>query len=137
MERKIPEPEDGKVRIKVQACGICHGDSVTKLGLFPDIKYPRVPGHEIAGVIDEVGNDVAEWKIGQRVGVGWVAGTVATVNHVGVEISLLVASRNYSTGTGISFDGGYSDYVITPTEALANYPDELSAVEVRRLCVPV
>ena len=69
---RFPEPEDGKVRIKVQACGICHGDSVTKLGLFPDIKYPRVPGHEIAGVIDEVGNDVAEWKIGQRVGVGWV-----------------------------------------------------------------
>ena len=74
VERKIPEPEDGKVRIKVQACGVCHGDSVTKLGLFPDIKYPRVPGHEIAGVIDEVGNDVVEWKIGQRVGVGWVAG---------------------------------------------------------------
>ena len=90
VERKIPEPEDGKVRIKVQACGICHGDSVTKLGLFPDIKYPRVPGHEIAGVIDEVGNDVAEWKIGQRVGVGWVAGSC-------VEISLLVASHKYIT----------------------------------------
>ena len=67
VEREIPEPGDRKVRIKIQACGICHGDSVTKLGIFPNLKYPKVPGHEIAGIIDEVGDNVAEWKIGQRV----------------------------------------------------------------------
>jgi D-arabinose 1-dehydrogenase-like Zn-dependent alcohol dehydrogenase len=129
VERKIPEPGDGKVRIKVQACGICHGDSVTKLGLFPDIKYPRVPGHEIAGVIDEVGNDVAEWKIGQRVGVGWVGGSCGYCESCrrGDFVTCRFTQVHYSTG--ISFDGGYSDYVITPTQALATIPDELSAVE--------
>jgi D-arabinose 1-dehydrogenase-like Zn-dependent alcohol dehydrogenase len=76
VERDIPEPGARKVRVKVQACGVCHGDSVTKEGLFPDIQYPRVPGHEIAGVIDAIGNDVTEWNVGQRVGVGWSAGQV-------------------------------------------------------------
>ena len=94
VERKIPEPGDGKVRIKVQACGICHGDSVTKLGLFPDIKYPRVPGHEIAGVIDAVGNDVAEWKIGQRVGVGWVGGSCGYCESCPSESCVLIPSRS-------------------------------------------
>jgi D-arabinose 1-dehydrogenase-like Zn-dependent alcohol dehydrogenase len=74
VERDIPEPGAGKVRIKVQACGICHGDSATKEGIFPGIQYPKVPGHEIAGVIDAIGNDVTEWKMGQRVGVGWHGG---------------------------------------------------------------
>jgi D-arabinose 1-dehydrogenase-like Zn-dependent alcohol dehydrogenase len=122
VERKIPEPEDGKVRIKVQACGICHDDSVTKLGLFPDIRYPRVPGHEIAGVIDEVGNDVAEWKIGQRVGVGWVAGSCGYCESCrrGDFVTCRFTQVQYSTG--ISFDGGYSDYVITPTEDLRLSP---------------
>jgi len=71
VERDIPKPGIGKARIKVQACGICHGDSATKEGIFPGIQYPKVPGHEIAGVIDAIGNDVTEWKMGQRVGVGW------------------------------------------------------------------
>jgi D-arabinose 1-dehydrogenase-like Zn-dependent alcohol dehydrogenase len=124
--RKIPEPGDGKVRIKIQACGICHGDSVTKLGLFPDIKYPRVPGHEIAGVIDEVGKNVDEWKIGQRVGVGWFAGNCGHCESC--RRGDFVTCR-FGQVPGISYDGGYSDYVITPTEALASIPDELSAVE--------
>ena len=74
VEQDTPEPSEGQVRIKVQACGICHGDSATKEGLFPGIKYPRVPGHEVAGVVDEVGKDVIEWKPGQRVAVGWYGG---------------------------------------------------------------
>jgi D-arabinose 1-dehydrogenase-like Zn-dependent alcohol dehydrogenase len=129
VERKTPELGDGKVRIKVQACGICHGDYITKLGLFPDIKYPRVPGHEIAGVIDEVGNGVADWKIGQRVGVGWVGGNCGYCElcRRGDFLFCRFAQAQYSTG--ISYDGGYSDYVITPVTALATIPDELSAVE--------
>jgi D-arabinose 1-dehydrogenase-like Zn-dependent alcohol dehydrogenase len=129
VEREIPEPRAAQVRIKVQACGICHGDSITKLGLFPNIKYPRVPGHEIAGVIDEVGNDVADWKVGQRVGVGWVAGSCGYCESCrrGDFVTCRFTQAQYSTG--ISFDGGYSDYVITPTEALAIIPNELSATE--------
>ena len=126
VERDIPEPGAGKVRIKVQACGICHGDSVTKEGLFPDIQYPRVPGHEIAGVIDGISNDVTGWKMGQRVGVGWSAG------HCGYCESCrrgdFVTCR-YGQVAGISYDGGYADYMIAPTEALASIPDELSATD--------
>jgi D-arabinose 1-dehydrogenase-like Zn-dependent alcohol dehydrogenase len=87
VERDIPKPGIGKVRIKVQACGICHGDSATKEGIFPGIQYPKVPGHEIAGVIDAIGNDVTEWNVGQRVG---LLGIVATVYHAGAVISLPV-----------------------------------------------
>jgi D-arabinose 1-dehydrogenase-like Zn-dependent alcohol dehydrogenase len=126
VEREIPEPGDRKVRIKIQACGICHGDSVTKDGIFPGIQYPRVPGHEIAGVIDAIGNDVTEWKVGQRVGIGWSAG------HCGHCESCrrgdFVTCR-YGQVAGISYDGGYGDYMIAPTEALASIPDELSTTE--------
>jgi len=119
VERDIPEPGAGKVRIKVQACGICHGDSVTKEGLFPDIQYPRVPGHEIAGVIDGIGNDVTGWKMDQRVGVGWSAG------HCGYCESCrrgdFVTCR-YGQVAGISYDGGYADYMIVPTEATEAAP---------------
>ena len=129
VERDIPEPGPMQVRIKVQACGICHSDSITKEGLFPGIQYPRVPGHEIAGIIDAVGKDVAhttEWKVGQRVAVGWHGG------HCGHCESCrrgdFVTCR-YAQVPGISYDGGYSDYVIVPSEALAIIPDELSATE--------
>jgi D-arabinose 1-dehydrogenase-like Zn-dependent alcohol dehydrogenase len=128
IERDIPEPGPMQVRIKVQACGICHSDSFTKEGLFPGIQYPRVPGHEIAGVIDVVGKDVTttEWKAGQRVAVGWHGG------HCGHCESCrrgdFVTCR-YAQVPGISYDGGYADYVIAPTEALAIIPDELSATD--------
>jgi D-arabinose 1-dehydrogenase-like Zn-dependent alcohol dehydrogenase len=126
VEREIPEPGDRKVRIKIQACGICHGDSVTKQGIFPGIRYPRVPGHEIAGLIDAVGNVVTEWKIGQRVGVGWHGG------HCGYCESCrqgdFLACR-YAQVPGITYDGGYADYMVAPTEALASIPDDLSATE--------
>ena len=126
VERDVPEPGVGKVRIKVQACGICHGDSATKDGLFPGIQYPRVPGHEIAGVIDAIGNDVTQWKVGQRIGVGWVAG------YCGYCESCRrgdFTTCRYGQVPGISFDGGYADYMIAPAEALASIPDELSATE--------
>jgi len=126
VERDIPEPGAGKVTIKVQACGICHGDSATKEGIFPGIQYPRVPGHEIAGLIDVVGKDVTEWKAGQRVGVGWVAG------YCGYCESCRrgdFATCRYGQVPGISFDGGYAEYMIAPTEGLASIPDQLSATE--------
>src|SRR5437868_3782451 len=126
VERDIPEPGAAQVRIKVQSCGICHSDSVTKEGLFPGIQYPRVPGHEIAGIIDEIGVGVTEWKRGQRVAVGWHGG------HCGHCESCRrgdFVTCQYAQVPGISYDGGYADYVITPTVALASIPDRLSATE--------
>lgn len=126
VERPIPEPGAGSVRIKVQACGICHSDVLTKEGLWPGITFPRVPGHEVIGMIDAVGKDVpARWKTGQRVGVGWHAW------HCGYCDS---CRRNdyfaCQTGiqiTGIAFDGGYADYMIAPATGLALVPSELPA----------
>src|SRR5713226_4373154 len=127
VERKIPEPLAGSVRIRVEACGICHSDSLTKEGLWPGIQFPRVPGHEIAGVIDAVGAGVAEWKPGQRVGVGWHGG------HCGHCDSCrrgdFVTCRIAAQVPGISYDGGYAEYMVAPAGALALIPDELSAVE--------
>jgi D-arabinose 1-dehydrogenase-like Zn-dependent alcohol dehydrogenase len=126
VERDTPEPGSRHVRIKVQACGVCHSDSFTKEGLFPGIQYPRVPGHEIAGIIDVVGKDVSEWKPGQRVAVGW---------HGGNDFQCDSCRRgDFVTCThlqvpGIAYDGGYADYVVVPTEALASIPAELSATE--------
>jgi D-arabinose 1-dehydrogenase-like Zn-dependent alcohol dehydrogenase len=126
VERDIPEPEDKQVRIKVQACGVCHSDSFTKEGLFPGIQYPRVPGHEIAGVIDKVGKDVSQWEPKQRVAVGWHGG------HCGHCESCRrgdFVTFKYAQVPGISYDGGYADYMIAPVEALALIPKQLSAIE--------
>src|SRR3979490_1894730 len=127
VEREIPVPRDGTVRIKVQACGICHSDSVTKEGAFPGLQFPRVPGHEIAGIIDAVGTRVPGWTAGQRVGVGWHGG------HCGYCDSCrrgdFVTCRIAPQIPGITYDGGYADYVIVPAEALALIPDGLSAVD--------
>jgi D-arabinose 1-dehydrogenase-like Zn-dependent alcohol dehydrogenase len=123
VDRDIPEPREGQVRIKVQACGVCHGDSATKEGLFPGIKYPRVPGHEVAGIVDEVGKDITEWKPGQRVAVGWYGG------HCGHCESCRrgdFVTCKYAEVTGISYDGGYADYMIAPIIALAEIPKDLS-----------
>jgi D-arabinose 1-dehydrogenase-like Zn-dependent alcohol dehydrogenase len=122
----LPEPGEGQVRIKVQACGICHGDSITKQGLFPGIQYPRVPGHEIAGTIDEIGKNVSNWRHGQRVAVGWHGG------HCGECVSCRrgdFVMCKFAQVPGISYDGGYSDYVIVPTVALAEIPKQLSYTE--------
>ena len=127
VERDLPEPRAGTVRIKVQACGICHSDSFTKEGTFPGIQYPRVPGHEVAGIIDAVGTGVPGWTAGQRVGVGWHGG------HCGYCDSCrrgdFVTCRTAGQVPGITYDGGYADYMVAPAEALALIPDELSAVE--------
>jgi D-arabinose 1-dehydrogenase-like Zn-dependent alcohol dehydrogenase len=126
VEREIPEPGPRQVRIKVQACGLCHSDALTKEGHWPGIKYPRVPGHEIAGVIDAVGSEVPQWKPGQRVGVGWLGGYCgycASCRH-----GSFVTCANQLI-SGISMDGGYQDYVSVPFEGLALIPDDLSPVE--------
>ena len=123
IERKIPEPGARQVRIKVQACGVCHSDVLTKEGLWPGIEYPRIPGHEVAGVIDEVGANVAEWKVGQRVGVGWHGGHDNTCREC-----RRGDFRNCRNGlvTGISYDGGYQQYMLAPVEALVAIPEGLS-----------
>jgi D-arabinose 1-dehydrogenase-like Zn-dependent alcohol dehydrogenase len=126
VELDMPEPGVGQVRIKVQACGICHSDAVTTLGLLLGIKYPRTPGHEVAGVIDKVGNSVTEWKIGQRVGVGWHGGHNDTCEHCRRGDFVYC---QFAQVPGISYDGGYADYMIAPAEAVASIPDELSATE--------
>jgi len=126
VEREIPQPGPRQVRVKVQACGLCHSDSFTKEGTWPGITYPRVPGHEIAGVIDAVGAEVPEWRSGGRVGVGWYCG------HCGYCESCrrgdFITCRNGRI-TGITQDGGYADYAVVPFEALARVPDVLTPVE--------
>jgi D-arabinose 1-dehydrogenase-like Zn-dependent alcohol dehydrogenase len=126
VEREVPNPEPGQVRIKVQACGVCHSDVVTKEGLLPGIAYPRVPGHEVVGVIDELGAGVTQWKKGQRVGVGWHGGQDNTCpscrrGDFGTCANLKVC--------GVSYDGGYREYMVAPVEALAAMPESLNAAE--------
>jgi len=126
IEREIPFPNAGEVRIKVQACGVCHSDQLTKEGLWPGIQYPRIPGHEVVGIIDEVGAGVSEWTIGQRAGVGWHGG------HDGTCISCRRGDfgncRNMKIA-GISYDGGYQQYMVAPVEALAAIPESLNDAE--------
>jgi D-arabinose 1-dehydrogenase-like Zn-dependent alcohol dehydrogenase len=126
VEREIPNPGAGEVRIKVQVCGICHSDVFTKEGQWPGIQYPRVPGHEVAGIIDELGDGVSEWQKGQRVGVGW---------HGGHDGTCLQCRRGDFRNCqnlkipGISYDGGYQQYMVAPVEALVAIPESLSDVE--------
>ena len=126
VEREIPEPDAGHVRIKVQACGVCHSDVLTKEGLWPGIQYPRIPGHEVAGVIDELGAGVSEWKKGQRVGVGWHGGQDNTCREC--RRGDFRNCRNLKI-PGISYDGGYQQYMVAPVEALVPMPESLSNTE--------
>jgi D-arabinose 1-dehydrogenase-like Zn-dependent alcohol dehydrogenase len=126
VEHEIPKPGVGHVRIKVQACGVCHSDVFTKEGQWPGIQYPRVPGHGVAGIIDELGDGVSEWKKGQRTGVGWHGGHDGTC----------LACRRGDFGNcrnlkvpGISYDGGYQEYKVAPVEALTAIPESLGDVE--------
>jgi D-arabinose 1-dehydrogenase-like Zn-dependent alcohol dehydrogenase len=126
VERDIPQPGPGQVRIKVQACGVCHSDMLVKVGAWPGVTYPRVPGHEIAGVIDEIGAGVATWKKGQRIGIGW---------HGGQDGTCLACRRGDFANcaalkiTGFHYDGGYAEYMVAPVEALAAMPESLDAAE--------
>src|SRR6201997_5147686 len=126
VEREIPKPGPGQVRIKVQACGVCHSDVFTKDGLWPGIQYPRVPGHEVAGVIDEVGDGVSAWKKGQRAGVGWHGGQDNTCREC--RRGDFRNCRNVKV-CGISYDGGYQQYMVAPVEALVAIPDGLNDTE--------
>ena len=126
VEREIPQPGPGQVRIKVQACGVCHSDVLTKEGLWPGIQYPRVPGHEVAGIVDEVGAGVTSWKAGQRVGVGWHGGHDNTCRECRRGDFRNCQNEKIS---GISYDGGYQQYMVAPIEALVPIPDSLSDVE--------
>jgi D-arabinose 1-dehydrogenase-like Zn-dependent alcohol dehydrogenase len=126
VEREIPQPGPGQVRIKVQACGVCHSDAFTKDGSWPGIQYPRVPGHEVAGVVDEVGAGVSGWTTGQRVGVGWHGGHDNTCREC--RRGDFRNCRNVQV-PGISYDGGYQEYMVAPREALVALPESLTDVE--------
>jgi alcohol dehydrogenase/propanol-preferring alcohol dehydrogenase len=126
VERDIPEPGAGQVRVKVEACGICHSDVLVKEGLWPGLQYPRVPGHEVAGHVDAVGGGVTNWKKGQRVGVGWHGGHDFVCEQCRRGDFAMCVNRKV---TGIDFDGGYAEYMIAPAAALAAIPDELPAEE--------
>ncbi|MFZ0038516.1 MAG: alcohol dehydrogenase [Candidatus Acidiferrales bacterium] len=126
VEREIPTPGPGEVRIRVQACGVCHSDVIVKEGGWPGLTYPRIPGHEVAGVIDEIGAGVTQWKKGQRVGVGWFGGQDGAClpcrrGDFGNCTSLKIC--------GISYDGGYQEYMVAPATAVAAMPESLDAAE--------
>jgi D-arabinose 1-dehydrogenase-like Zn-dependent alcohol dehydrogenase len=126
VEREIPKPGPGQVRIRVQACGVCHSDVLTKEGLWPGLQYPRVPGHEVAGVLDEVGAGVTAWTKGQRVGVGWHGGHDNTCREC--RRGDFRNCRNAQV-CGISYDGGYQQYMVAPVEALVAIPEGLKDTE--------
>jgi 2-desacetyl-2-hydroxyethyl bacteriochlorophyllide A dehydrogenase len=126
VERDVPAPPEGHVLVKVQACGICHSDSMTKEGHWPGLQYPRVPGHEIAGVIEEAGPRVEGWQVGQRVGVGWHGGHCGHCENCRHGDFVLC---KHALIPGISYDGGYAEYMVAPQEALARIPDDLSDVD--------
>ena len=127
VERELPKPGDGEIRIKVQACGICHSDSLTKEGHIPGIAYPRVPGHEVVGIVDSVGAGVAGWTPGQRAGVGWNGGYCGYCDSC--RRGDFFACQGATYITGVTSDGGYADYMVARAEAVARVPDELSPVE--------
>jgi D-arabinose 1-dehydrogenase-like Zn-dependent alcohol dehydrogenase len=126
VEREIPQPGPGQVRIRVSACGVCRSDEITKNGIYPGISYPRVPGHEVAGAIDEVGAGVTGWITGERVGVGWHGG------HDGTCLACRRGDFINCTDAqvcGISYDGGYQEFMVAPVEALAHMPESLDPAE--------
>lgn len=126
VDRPIPEPGPGQVRVKVEACGICHSDALVKDGLWPGLQYPRVPGHEVAGRVDAVGSGVGAFSTGDRVGVGWHGGHDFSCDQCRRGDFSMCMNRKV---TGIDYDGGYAEYVVTPAEALARIPNDLPAEE--------
>jgi D-arabinose 1-dehydrogenase-like Zn-dependent alcohol dehydrogenase len=126
VERDIPEPRAGQIRIKVEACGICHSDDFVKSGQYPGLQLPRIPGHEIAGVVDAVGSNVTAWKAKDRVGVGWHGGNCF---QCGACRRGLFINCEKALVTGVSFDGGYAEYVVVAQEAVARIPDRIKATD--------
>ena len=126
VERELPEPAPGQIRIQVEACGVCHSDSFVKAGAFPGLSLPRIPGHEIAGRVDTVGANVSGWKKGDRVGVGWHGGHCFVCNACRKGLFINCEKEQI---TGISYDGGYAEYVVVPYEAAARIPEKIAATE--------
>ena len=126
VEREVPEPARGEVRVRIQACGVCHSDSLTVEGQWSGLTFPRIPGHEIAGVIEAIGADVVEWRVGQRVGVGWFGGNCGHCEPC--RRGWLIDCRHLRI-PGISYEGGYAEAVVAPASALAAIPDELGDAE--------
>ena len=126
VERDLPQPGPGEVRVKVQACGVCHSDSIARQGLLPTVPYPIVPGHEIAGVIDEVGRGVIGWSVGTRVGIGWFGGHCGRCEPC--RRGYLIDCRNLRI-PGITYDGGYAEAMVAPADALALMPEDLPPAE--------
>jgi len=126
VEREIPAPAAGTVRIKVEACGICHSDAAVRAGMIPGTQFPRVPGHEVAGVIDALGADVPRWKVGQYVGVGWLGSYCGYCESCRRGVFITCANQRI---TGITMDGGYQDYMLVPFEGLALIPEEMNPVD--------
>jgi D-arabinose 1-dehydrogenase-like Zn-dependent alcohol dehydrogenase len=126
VEREVPTPGPGEVRVKVQACGVCHSDMFAVTGGFPGVSFPIVPGHEIAGVVDAVGDGVRGWDVGRRVGVGWFGGSCGYCEPC--RRGDMIACQNNGI-PGVTFDGGYADHVVVPAGALASIPDELDAAD--------
>jgi alcohol dehydrogenase/propanol-preferring alcohol dehydrogenase len=126
VERTVPEPARGEALVRVHACGICHSDMFAKEGGFPGLSWPHVPGHEIAGEVAALGEDVHGWEVGQRVGVGWFGGNCGYCRQC--RRGDLINCANMGI-PGITFDGGYADYVVVKASAMASIPDELSAEE--------
>jgi D-arabinose 1-dehydrogenase-like Zn-dependent alcohol dehydrogenase len=127
VEREIPEPARNEIRIKVQACGVCHSDSLTKEGHIPGIVYPRVPGHEAVGVVDALGSEVQGWAVGARAGVGWNGGYCGYCDNC--RRGDFFACQTATHITGVTRDGGYADYLVARAEAVAHVPEELSAAD--------
>ena len=126
VSRDVPDPKAGDVRVRIEACGVCHSDSVTVEGLFPIVTYPRVPGHEIVGKIDAVGAGVPQWKVGQRVGIGWYGGHCGRCEPC--RRGDLVACQNPLI-PGLTYDGGYAEYIVAPASAIAAVPDSLKSLD--------
>jgi D-arabinose 1-dehydrogenase-like Zn-dependent alcohol dehydrogenase len=126
VEREIPEPGAGQVRVKVQACGVCHSDAFVVEGSWPGIAYPRIPGHEVAGIVDAAGSAVTEWRVGQRVGVGWHGGHDGTCRECRRGDFRNCQNQKIP---GISYDGGYQQYMVVPAEALISIPESLSDID--------
>ncbi len=126
VDRDIPSPKKNEVLVKVEACGICHSDMFVKEGAFPGIEYPRIPGHEIVGIVEKVGDDVTRWKKGQRVGVGWHGGHCFTCDPC--RRGDFINCQNGKIA-GISYDGGYAEYMVAPQEAIASIPEKLNSEE--------
>ncbi len=126
VDRPIPQPGRGQVRIRVDACGICHSDLMVKEGYWPGLQYPRVPGHEVAGRIDAVGADVSQWRVGQQAGIGWHGGHCFVCDQC--RRGNFIMCR-FEKITGFSFDGGYAEFMIAPAEAVAAIPEELEAAD--------